>query len=260
MSNKEKGQDSKAERNDTYPEWWLRKIDHLKRKLHKNGADKKEEGTQDRMSRRTANATLAIAILTAALIGTSFLQWRVQSGTLDEMQSEQRAWLAPENFKFEEVPAIQSIFPDSQTMIAVIGDTQNVGKEPAFKVLFSKDDESGFRGIIDPNPATFNIPNSDVCKSVIDWVKNQVDSYSGIIYPGQQLPYERYFISSPIQTVDEQHWKVVLSGHGIFFWHDCAVYETINKLHVSEFCFYYIQDIADGKMKTFLCPKGNRAD
>jgi hypothetical protein len=71
--------------------WCVAKI---KRKLHERRAQREKENPQDRFARRTANATVAIAVLAvvAATLGT--MQWLAMQSQLEVMQADQRPWIA----------------------------------------------------------------------------------------------------------------------------------------------------------------------
>jgi len=71
--------------------WCVAKI---KGYLHKRRADHEKKTPQDRFARRTADATVCIAILAvvAAVVGS--LQYCSISGQLNEMQTEQRPWVS----------------------------------------------------------------------------------------------------------------------------------------------------------------------
>lgn len=78
--------------------WCVAKI---KSKLHERAAEREKENSQDRFARRTANATVWIAILTVvtAIVGglqywTFQGQLVVMQGQLDEMRDEQRPWIS----------------------------------------------------------------------------------------------------------------------------------------------------------------------
>jgi len=64
--------------------WWVRFIRYAKRKMDERAAKKKQESAQDRLARRTANATVWIAIFTVVLAGAALLTlWQVIAGGSD---------------------------------------------------------------------------------------------------------------------------------------------------------------------------------
>ena len=80
--------------------WCIAKI---KRKLHERRTKREKENSQDRFTRRLANATVWIAILTFVVAGIGILQYftskgqlGVMQGQLDEMQEESRPELCAE--------------------------------------------------------------------------------------------------------------------------------------------------------------------
>lgn len=67
MADAKKGAQAAQQRQKPTSKWWARLIYDIKSEFHKSEAERKEECAQDRASRRTANATVWIAIVTAAM-------------------------------------------------------------------------------------------------------------------------------------------------------------------------------------------------
>jgi hypothetical protein len=67
MSDAKKGTQAAHQGQKLKSKWWARLIYDIKSQLHKGEAERKEENPQDRSSRRTANATVWIAVVTAAM-------------------------------------------------------------------------------------------------------------------------------------------------------------------------------------------------
>lgn len=67
MDNTENGQNTNPQRAELREPWRYRLIAYIERKLHERTANKKEESAADRVARRTANATVWIAIFTVVL-------------------------------------------------------------------------------------------------------------------------------------------------------------------------------------------------
>jgi len=65
----------------------LRFIHYIKRKLHERRSKKEKENSAERADRITANATFAIAFLTAVIAIVGILQYMVFSGQLEEMRT-----------------------------------------------------------------------------------------------------------------------------------------------------------------------------
>jgi hypothetical protein len=79
---------------------WPWAVAKIKRKLQERRAHRRKENPQDRFARRTANATVAIALLTLAIGVVGILQYCTFKGQLDvmqgqlvEMQAARRPWL-----------------------------------------------------------------------------------------------------------------------------------------------------------------------
>jgi len=66
----------------------MRLVRYLRRKQHEHHAKKAKESGADVAARRTAIATIAIAVLTFAIAATSVLQWIVFNRQLDVMQGQ----------------------------------------------------------------------------------------------------------------------------------------------------------------------------
>lgn len=105
--------------------------------LQAKRASREERKAEANAANRTANATVWIAAFTFVSIAVGIAQWRILSGTLDEMQAEQRPWI-----KVEIEP--QTSFPggvkDKQGKIQYFGAipiniyVSNVGHTPAFNI------------------------------------------------------------------------------------------------------------------------------
>jgi hypothetical protein len=110
--------------------WCVAKI---KIKLYERRSKREKETSQDRSSRRTANATIWIAIfaVVAALVGISQAiisnrQLTAMQGQLDAMEADQRPWIKPilqiVGFKFTGA---------GDAEITYLVNFKNVGKSPA---------------------------------------------------------------------------------------------------------------------------------
>jgi hypothetical protein len=121
-------QDSNDTRSPSEPpiiplgSWCVAKI---KRKLHERGAKHEKETPQDRFARRTANATVWIAILAVVAAGVGSLQYHTMQGQLSEMKSagEQTNTLLEINKKLVDAALKQATAAENQ--VAEIH-TQNV--------------------------------------------------------------------------------------------------------------------------------------
>jgi hypothetical protein len=110
-------------------------IAQIKRKLHERGAERKKENPQDRLARRTANATVAIAFLTFVVGAVGALQYftfqgqlDVMKGQLDAMEADQRPWIGITGLG----PHQRSPRPIPGNDFYVFVNVSNVGKAPAF--------------------------------------------------------------------------------------------------------------------------------
>ena len=100
MSNQETGNTPSPPTNQPQPNWVVRRVQKIKRYFRDRSAAKKQENSQDRSSRRTATATVWIALLTVAVLIVGGLQYitfdrqlSVMRGQLDAMEADQRPWI-----------------------------------------------------------------------------------------------------------------------------------------------------------------------
>jgi hypothetical protein len=102
---------------------WLRSINKIKCYLHERRANRKKETPQDRFSRRTANATVAIACLTLAVALVGALQYCTLRNQWATMEADQRPWVGID--RVETAPIEQG------KRLPIIVIFKNIGKTPA---------------------------------------------------------------------------------------------------------------------------------
>ncbi|MGB6483184.1 MAG: hypothetical protein WBE86_06825 [Candidatus Acidiferrales bacterium] len=73
--------------------WWTRFISNIKRKMEERAAKKKQEAPADKAARRTANATVCMAIFTIVLAVVSGGTLCILNRQLNVMAADQRPWL-----------------------------------------------------------------------------------------------------------------------------------------------------------------------
>jgi hypothetical protein len=134
----------------------LRFIQYIKRKLHERRAKKQRETPADRAARRTANATVYIAILTVAIVGASIAQWNalrstdeairtqagIMKGQLEEMKtsSEQAERAVDASNRIAEATA-QSVIVSNKLVVATteaVAASKRLADETADAVAASK--------------------------------------------------------------------------------------------------------------------------
>jgi hypothetical protein len=110
---------------------WPNGVAKIKRHLHKRRADHQKESPQDRFARRTATATVWIAIFAVISATVGLLQYCSISGQLDEMRAEQRPWI---NFS---ATAGSDMTLGSGGIVALVAHTAltNIGHLPAQNVV-----------------------------------------------------------------------------------------------------------------------------
>lgn len=94
MADQQDGDEPRSPREPPVIPLWPWCVAEIKRKLHERRAERKKETGQDRFSRRTANATVAIAVLAVVAAVLGGLQWKVMQGQLAAMEADQRPWLS----------------------------------------------------------------------------------------------------------------------------------------------------------------------
>jgi hypothetical protein len=104
-------------------------ISKIKRYFHERSAEREKETAQDRFTRRTANATVAIAVLAIVAAGVGALQYCTMQGQLNEMQAAQRPWIYAETPIFLK-PITQKIVWEMRIEFKL----QNTGHLPALHV------------------------------------------------------------------------------------------------------------------------------
>src|SRR5208283_1394810 len=83
----------KPERSQTRNPLYSGCVSYLRSRYGQWKVKRDQESAQDLASRRTADATIWIALFTLASVGVGLFQWAVLSGTLAEMRNEQRPWV-----------------------------------------------------------------------------------------------------------------------------------------------------------------------
>lgn len=88
MTHQETGNSSNPPAAQPEPHWATRSVEKIERYFHARAAEKQRENAQDRASRRTANATVAIAFLTVAVVIVGGLQYLIFKGQLKVMADQ----------------------------------------------------------------------------------------------------------------------------------------------------------------------------
>jgi hypothetical protein len=240
------------------PSWIVWSIEKVKRSLHERRIKKKNESPQDRASRRTASATVAIAILTfvgGAVGGLQYLifkgQLRIMADQLAEMRStgtqtdaliieakrsadaaNQAAIAATK----QSIDAEKALILANRAWLTPVGlalDEElqtggplnytvtfgNVGKEPAIDFVAQED-----WGIVD-NPRGDSLykifPRStlkDVCR------RTGASASGGIQYPSGLRDY-KYRVSTTALEITRD----VERGAKVVFINGCFAYRTFDK-------------------------------
>ena len=149
MSDETSGHGTQPPSKRAYQEWIFRHVGDVKRKFHERRTKKKNESPQDKAARRTANATVAIAIFTVVAVVVGGLQWRALHDTdekigkqivalnrqLDLMEADQRPYLGiTENLKFPEFRPQ----PSNESYIVWTWEFGNFGKGLAKNISYDQ--------------------------------------------------------------------------------------------------------------------------
>jgi len=129
LANQKSGKDAGAPRKPhviPFGPWCIAKI---KRKLHERRAERNKETSQDRFARRTANATVAIAVLTVVVAVVGGLQYCTFQGQLNVMQGELRPWVFANNISISG-PVIHD---EAGLHVSLKFDLKNGGHSPALQ-------------------------------------------------------------------------------------------------------------------------------
>lgn len=207
MSDQRSGDDAASPSEPPIIPLWPWGVAKIKRKLHERRAERKNETSQDRFARRTANATVAIAVLAivAATLGT--MQWLVMQGQLEAMQADQRPWIAIDLVALSGPLSYDDSIPKSTIKedvsrwhINVVYEINNVGKTPGV--------DFGIAGLLFPRvfPDETNIlPERDAMKlacsmpffgAIIGFGQEDV------IFPGQKPIQRELLVVATDETFD----------------------------------------------------------
>jgi hypothetical protein len=109
--------------------WIYRRVDHVRNKCRDRRTKKANETAQDRFARRLANATVCMALFTAAVVVVGILQYGTLDRTDQTLRAAQRPWVsvAPQ------IAGPLTYTPDeARVVIAFV--LKNTGNSPAINV------------------------------------------------------------------------------------------------------------------------------
>jgi len=115
---------------EVHPSWISTGIDQIRDKCRDRRAKRENETPQDRFSRRLANATVWMAIFTAAVVGVGFLQFRTLDKTDQTLKAAQRPWVSVGPVQ----PVSDFEYTNSGASLAVAFGLSNYGHSPALNV------------------------------------------------------------------------------------------------------------------------------
>jgi hypothetical protein len=268
----------------------MRRIQEIERYFHDRRTAKKQENPQDRASRRTANATVFIAILTLAVAFIGGLQYlifkaqlKVMADQLVEMKGTgtQTDTLIEANKSLAEAAgkqaqaAIDSAKTAQENMVAsqrawvgprnaksvpgpelgkklnIIIEYQNTRREPALETIF---DTEVFTATSEQNAsgAVAGRVNDFISACKIKWIPTQ----KGVVFPaGATGSAYEMTATPPVDLIDQD----VIDGIKTVFIDGCFVYKSAHGIHRSSFCYSFNTKVTT-PTNWNICLTGNDAD
>lgn len=201
----------------------------------------------------------------AVIAYTSVASWQAHltRETINEMQAEQRAWIAPIGIWHDR----QKPFVLGEAINYVL-EFKNVGKSSATQINWRI--ENGFF----PTPGhAIDILNTNFSQD--DMCKEPIDRHGGIVFPDTNRPvYESgvgYFPPALVLQSDmlKSGPKIrvsqgMLDGNEAFYVRGCVTYSTMKIIGKSKFCFfgnpYKGTGGSQGNVTSIECRNGNDAE
>jgi hypothetical protein len=290
LANQETSDAPSAPTTDAQPNRIGRSVQKIKCYLHARRSAKKQETPQDRASRRTANATVAIAFLTVAVVIVGGLQYfifkaqlQVMADQLTEMRGtgEQTDQLIETNRQLAEAGGKQAqaaadsaktaqdnmvasqrawvgprnaksaTGPELEKPLDIVIEYQNTGREPALETVVDSD----------VFVATSEEDNSGlVSKKVDDFISRckikWMPTQKGVVFPSGNTG-SAYELTKTLDAEDID--QDVLDGAKSIIIDGCFVYKSAGGIHRSSFCYFFTAK----KTKPTnwrICAVGNDAD
>jgi hypothetical protein len=153
------------------------------------------------------------ALLFVGTMASAIILWRTDRTLHETLDASNRAWISIVSANLDEMPSEGLPILGSVTY-------QNIGKSPALKanyVMFLQElptDKSGGR----------TTPTDDVCRAV--------ETGTLAIFPS-----EKYGASFP-NGKEGAPSSAVMKGESVLYWRGCFSYETFERRHHTQFCFY----------------------
>jgi hypothetical protein len=225
-------------------QWRARLIGYVKRYLHERKSKKETESPADRAARRTATATVWIAVFTVvlAIVGGVTL-YEVVTGGNDTHTlavaaiAANRAWLAPDIMNL--MSALEAGLPVKYSIHII-----NTGKEPALGMVWNVK-PIGVPYIDPTNPNTIEMERNVTCDGL------EPRPYDGmVLYPvgGTNFWVPLYV---PDTTDNQQLIREVLNKTKSLVIDGCFAYRTGGGKHTSAFRFF-LRDVSG---KSFVADK-----
>jgi hypothetical protein len=159
LTDQEEGEEADPIGAQAKQNWIARCVQQVKAELQERSAKKKQESSQDRSSRRTATATVWIALLTFAVLFVGILQYSTFDRQLSEMkeasalmrgqleimqktaEKEQRAILAVRQIFFDELPKADAPLTGKMMVVNNGRSDAEVGRNGVrnFEIVLSKE-------------------------------------------------------------------------------------------------------------------------
>jgi hypothetical protein len=164
--------------SQSYTPRWRRIIGYPKRYLQQSCARRQKESTQDRAAKRTARATIWIAVFTVVLAGVGIYQGSAIWGQLAEARYEQRAWI------FADISPGGDLEWFGQLQLPTHIRLQNTGHSPAQNIRFGIEAKA-WGSVLD----TLQY-EKELCRKLVKWRPNFA------LFPAQTKDMDTFVVIS----------------------------------------------------------------
>lgn len=225
MNNEDPGNDDKTDGGEKQPARLLRFIGCVHEQLAKLRAQKEKETPQDKFSRRTANATVAIAVLTLVLGVIGVKQWitlkRTDETTRQALINVQRAFVIADDLEIVPVIGAEGK-PDYWKVSPMLENGGNTGTR----------DMHFFPGFMrDKRTVMPELKRLDPDQTEVEFSTRP--TFPAALGPKAKIPQATYIISRD-DVADMKTGKLAIYILGAALYRD--VFDD-TPMHITKFCF-----------------------
>jgi len=202
----------------------LKRHEDSRRHRHKKEASETDVAMA-RWTRRVGLFTLALVVVGVVTGGIFWRQLNVMQGQLDEMQADNRAWIAPTNYRIVRDPK-------TGRFLGLAFDLKNVGKEPAIetrsRAWFTYGPSPDLNASYDTwmtLPFWENVKSHDVCRHIGQ------NPYGDTIYPNVTSPRTQI-------GVDPLEAGSIEDGTAFMVFVECDAYQTEGRSAYTQYCLF----------------------